>query len=190
MKPLFFALFLLINGAPLFAGEPVGDPSYIPSYQELVREGYGGGYGSGYDGHGRYGSRYDERERTDYYLRLRYGYIAAPKPTQAYYGKGYTIYYAYTTVLVPPWQTNAASAFGHSVDYFRRLLPAGGEGVDLSNYAVEVRNNTYAPGDYVAQRTEHRGDAVTTVQSVKTTTTTTTSNGTNPLPAVGEKPAH
>ena len=175
MKPLFIALLMLVNGAPLFAGEPVGDPGYMPSYQELVREGYG--------------PRHEEREeREDYFLRLRYGYTTAPKPTQAYYGKGYTIYYGYATVLVPPWQANTTYAFGYPLEYFRSQMPKSVDGVDLAKYALEVRNNMYGTGDYVAQRREHRGDAVTTVQSVKTTTTT--SNGTNPLPAVGEKPAH
>jgi hypothetical protein len=180
MKRILLTLLLLVNWAPVFAGESDGDPGYMPSYRELVREGYG--------------PRHYDRE--DYYLRLGYGLTAAPKPTQAYYGKGYTIYYGYTAVPVPWGRSNAIYAFGHPVEYYRHLLPESLNGIDLSRYAVEVpngsANGTYGPGDYVAQRREHRADAVTTVQSVKTTTTTTTttSNGTNPLPAVGEKPAH
>jgi hypothetical protein len=180
MKPLFVAFLLLFNAAPLFAGEEVGDPGYIPDYQELVREGYG--------------PRHDYREgyfdRDGYYLRLGYGYTTAPKPTQAYYGKGYTIYYGYTTVMVPWGQPHTDYAFGYPLEYFRRLMPSSVNGVNLSHYAIEVRNSVYGPGDFVAQSRSHRDSAITTVQRVTTTTTTTApASGANPLPAIGEKPA-
>ena len=166
MKPLLFvALLLLVNGAPLFAGETDGDPGYMPDYQELVREGYG--------------PRHENREDT--YLRLGYGYTMAPKPTQAYFGKGYTIYYGYTTVAVRNGQTDSVYAFGHPLEYFRRLMPDSMEDLDLSNYAVEVRHSGYGTGDVVSQSRSHRGNAVTTVQSVTTT---------KAAPANGEKTGH
>ncbi len=173
MKRLLIALLLLVSGALLFAQDDGGDPGYIPNYRELVREGYG--------------PRHEDRE--DYYLRLGYGFAMAPKPTQAYYGKGYTIYYGYTAVPVLQGQANSVYAFGYPLEYFRHLMPGSVDGLNLSNYAVEVRNNTYGPGDYVAQNRARHGEAVTTVQKVQTTTTTATASGTNPLPPIGEKPA-
>jgi hypothetical protein len=185
MKRFLPVLLLLLMGAPLFASDEDGDPGYIPSFAELVREGYGPSYRNRSD-------MYD-RPGYGYYPLLHYGVTTAPMPTQAYYGKGYTIYYGYTPV--PVWRGSPAEqgyAFGYPAEYFRRLLPDSLEGVDLKHYAIEVHNSMYGPGDYVAQNGGHRSDAVTTVQRVTTTTTTTTapSNGTNPLPAIGEKPVH
>jgi hypothetical protein len=180
MKRFLLALFLLATAAPLFANDEGGDPGYIPDYQELLREGYGP-------------RDYDrDRDREDYYLRLGFGYATVPKPTQAYYGKGYVIYYGYTVVPVWHWEARELYAFGHPVEYFRHLMPGATGNVDLSNYAVEVRNSNYGPGDYVAQNQAHHGDAVTTVQSVTKTATTASAaaKGTNTLPAIGEKPAH
>jgi len=118
-------------------------------------------------------------------LQQFYGVKAAPKPTQAYYAKGYTIYYGYTEIPVRQTEPETAYAFGYSLEYFRHLMPASLDGVTLNQYAVEIRNSLYGPGDFVAQN-QHRGNAVTKVQSV---TKTATSTGSSQLPAIGEKPS-
>jgi hypothetical protein len=188
MKRLFLAFFLLVNATPLFADE-AADGTVIPDYQELVREGYG--------------PRHDYNDRDGYYLHLGYGYAAAPKPTQAYYGKGFTVYYGYTPVYLPWGDANtsyAAYAFGHPLEYYRRLIPGSVEGVDLNSYIAEVRTSVYAPGEAVADSRSHRGNAVTTVQKVSANTTaaattgatkaaaskTAASNQSKTLPVIGE----
>jgi hypothetical protein len=176
MKRLLFALFLLGCAGPLFASDEGGDPGYIPDYQELVREGYGP-RSTTTTTHVEYNN--------PIFLEL------VPKPTQAYYGRGYTIYYGFTAV--PVWQRGESNnyAFGYPLAYFKNLMPQGVDSTDLSHYAMRVPTNSFQAGTYVAQRPIAHPAAVTTVQSVTTTPTTTapaTRNAT--LPAIGEKPAH
>jgi len=199
MKRLLIALSFLTVAGPLIAADEDGDPGFIPSYQELVREGYGprdGGYAR--EGYGES----DRESRQDYYLRLGVNYQMAPKPTQAYYANGYTVYYGYTTVANLPQQP--VYAFGYPVDYFRHMLPDSLDGVDLSRYAVQVPKYASRSVANVAQNPARHAEAITTVQSVtpvtpvaatssapaaaSTNTATAPTQGTNPLPAVGEKP--
>jgi hypothetical protein len=174
MKRLLSALFLLVSVAPVFAMDDGGDPAYMPSYQELVREGYG--------------PRESDRVRVDYYSPQ---FIKAePKPTQAYYGKGYTIYYGYTTVLVADRNTDTQYAFGRPLAYFRSLMPGSIDQTNLNHYAVEVRTSNFQPGEYVAQRRTN-GTTVTAVQPVTTgAKATAVAPTTNPLPPVAEKLSH
>jgi len=184
MKHLLPALFLLITAAPLLANDDGGDGAIIPSYQELVREGYGPR------------SHYDS---DTYYLALNYGTHVAPKPTQAYYGRGYTLYYGYQMVRVYEGQENNLYAFGYPVSYFRKLLPPNIDESNIGSVAVEVRHSAYyQPGDYVAQR--HYLNTTTTVTSVQPVKAVA-HPGTVPafrtaaapsagLPPIGEKPAH
>jgi hypothetical protein len=170
MKRFLFALALLATAAPLFANDDGGDGPVIPDYQTLVREGYG--------------PRHDV-------IRLYPILQAAPKPTQAYYTKGYTIYYGYTAVPMRRGELSALYAFGYPVEYFKQMMPTSVSETNLERYAVELPNSQYtgdySPGNFVARaQAAQRPNAVTTVTR---TTTTTTTNGTNPLPAIGEKPA-
>jgi hypothetical protein len=183
MKRLLPALFLLITAAPIIAQDEGGDGAYIPSYAELVREGYGPREHY-YDRYGDYG----------YYLPLNYGYHLAPKPTQAYYGRGYVIYYGYQMLPVGGDQEESLYAFGHPASYYRQLLPPNIDASNVSDVAVEVRNNSsYQPGSYVAQR-RVQTRAITTVQRTTTVTRPAFKTAVSPnagnLPAVGEKPAH
>jgi hypothetical protein len=190
MKHLLPALFLLITAAPLLANDEGGDGAYIPSYRELVREGYGPQQ--------RYEDENDGRNQ-GYYLSLNYGVHTAPKPTQAYYGRGYVVYYGYQMIPVVAGEENCVYAFGHPVAYYRQLLPQNVSSEDIGNVAVEVRNSRYyAPGDYVAQR-RYPANTITTVTHTATTVRVATGKPTfktgvsptsNPLPAIGEKPAH
>jgi hypothetical protein len=176
MKRLLFTLFLLGCAGPLFANDDGADPGYIPDYQELVREGYG-------------------PHTTTTTTQVEYSNPSfletVPKPTQAYYGRGYTIYYGFTAV--PVWQRNEFNtyAFGYPLAYFKSLMPQGVDSTNLSRYAMRVPTNSFEPGTYVAQRPIAHPAAVTTVQSVTTTPTTATpATGNATLPAIGEKPAH
>ncbi len=175
---LLFLLAIATPLTPLFASDEGGDGAYIPSYQELVREGYGPRF-------------------TPVLAPVK----NAPKPTQAYYGNGYTIYYGYTVVPVRVGYDNANLdyAFGYPIEYFRQMMPTSITETNLNRYAVEMSTpyydtNGYGPGTYVAKAPADHSNAVTTVQSTARTTTTTTpstpSNGANPLPAIGEKPSH
>jgi hypothetical protein len=154
MKHLLPALFLLITAAPLLANDEGGDGAYIPSYQELVREGYG-----------PRDRAVNEDPNAGNYLALNYGVRAAPKPTQAYYGRGYVVYYGYQMVrMYVRDEEDSQYAFGHPISYYRQLLPQNVNEDDIGNVAVEVRNSRYyAPGDYVAQR-HYPTNYTTTVQ--------------------------
>ena len=168
MKRFLLVLFLLVSAAPLFATDEGGDIAYIPSYRELVREGYG-------------------PHEYDY---IRPAMRVAPKPTQAYYGKGYTVYYGYTAVPVRQIDGNILYAFGYPVEFFSHMIPMSDSGVNLGRCALAVSNRygVYGPGDAIAQHRTNRANATSTVQS--TTTNTAPANGAAPLPAIGEKPAH
>jgi hypothetical protein len=178
MKRLLPTLFLLVTAVPLvplFAADDGGDGAVIPDYQELVREGYG--------------PRESDQVRVDYYSPEFVKALA--KPTQAYYGKGYTIYYGYTTVIVADRANNTEFAFGHPLAYYKNLMPRSLDQTDLSRYALEVRTegNT-EPGEYVAQRPTNR-NAVTTVQNVTPAAkATAAAPAANPLPPVAEKLSH
>jgi len=179
MKRFLPVLFLLAAATPLLAGDEGGDGAYIPSYRELLREGYVS----------------HDRDLTDgYYQRLNYNFHAAVVPTQAYYGRGFTVYYGYAMEAMLPGQENVTYAFGHPIAYFRKLLPGNVDASNINDVAVEVRNTSYyQPGDYVAQQRRFRFNAVTTVQPVPTATGATAAapaNGSNPLPPIGEKPSH
>lgn len=165
MKRSLLALALLVNAAPLFANDEGGTPGYIPDYRELVREGYGP----------------HAEAREDLY-RLTLNQRAAPKPTQAYYGKGFTVYYGFTAVPVYANLANTLYAFGYPLDFFRNLLPTSLTDTDLSRARVVVANQSgsYGPGDFETQARAAHGNAVTTVQKV------TPAN----LSAIGEKPSH
>jgi len=148
MRRLLFALLLLVSAAPLFAGDTDGDPGYIPSYSELVREGYGPHYST----------------RVDYYspVFLR----SAPKPTQAYYMKGCTIYYGYTTVPITRREEDTTYAFGHPLSYFQQMMPTSAAQTNLNHYAQQVPTYNYEIGSYVALTPTERPAPVTTVQRV------------------------
>jgi hypothetical protein len=171
MKRTLLAFLLTLIVIPLLAQDEGGDGATIPNYRELVREGYGP----------------RSEQRIDY-IEFGYGTVAVPKPTQAYYGKGFTIYYGYTAVPVPKGQADSLYAFGYPIEYFRKMLPSSVADVNLNHYAVEVRKSLYGygPGDYVAQQAVR--PAVTQVQPVPTTTTATPA-GAGQLPAIGEKPS-
>jgi hypothetical protein len=192
MKRLLPALLLLVSATPLLAQDDGGDGTNIPSYRELVREGYG-----------------PRDYRDSYYMRLNYGIHDAPKPTQAFYGKGYTIYYGYTMVPVAPGQEETTYAFGYPLSYFRSMMPSSVNNTNINQYAVEVRGNAfYQPGDYLAQQRRARANAVSRAQRIaaqaKTPTGSTAGNtpatptpntaaaattGTAPLPPIAEKPS-
>jgi hypothetical protein len=173
MKQLLPALFLLVTAFPLFANDEGGDGPEIPSYRELVREGYGP----------------SNSDRSGYYVWLNYNYHMAPKPTQAYYGRGYTVYYGYTAVPVAPGQADTIYAFGYPLSYFRSLMPASVNETNIANYAVEVRNTSYyEPGEYVTQRGSNHANAVTAVRKVSTRTVNTAAAPATTLPPIGEKP--
>jgi hypothetical protein len=169
MKRLLLALFLLSPAAPLFAADDGGDPGYIPDYQELVREGYGP-HSQEIQNRPEYGSTVIDIHRP-------YTVHAAPKPTQAYYGKGFTIYYGYTTVLAAEGDADSIYAFGYPLTYFRQLTPASITDVNLTRYRQEVRDTHNAAGNARAQVQADHGNAITTVQPVI------------PTPATGAKPA-
>ncbi|MGA3171455.1 MAG: hypothetical protein ABSE62_10620 [Chthoniobacteraceae bacterium] len=165
MKQSLLVLFLLAAAAPLFANDEGGDGAYIPDYRELVREGY--------------------------VIRpIEPAIIAAPKPTQAYYGNGYIIYYGYQAVPVHTFNANFLYAFGHPTQYFSHLNPIAGDSANLNDYAVANGNpfSAYGPGNFIAQARQRqvRAGAISVVQK---TTTKATSNGSPQLPAIGEKPA-
>jgi hypothetical protein len=176
MKRLLFGFFLVASAVPLLANDDGGDGTVIPSYAELVREGYGP----------------SSQDQAEYLLIRRNGFTAAPKPTQAYYGNGYTIYYAYTPVKIASGEANTIFAFGHPVTYYWHLSPITDPGTNLNNYATlshEGQSQYYAPGDYIAQHQP----AVTTVQpqtAKATPKTAAPSSGAATLPAIGEKPSH
>lgn len=172
MKRSLSFLFLLALATPLFAHDDGGDPAYIPDYKELVREGYGPHYS----------------ERIDYYSPA--WVRAVPKPTQAYYGKGFTIYYGYKPVLVAEKEENTVYAFGYPISFFRNLARGSLNETNLNQYAVAVWKNGYEPGSYVAQRPAAHANAVTSVQSTTTTAPTSTIAPPAALPAIGEKPSH
>jgi hypothetical protein len=174
MKRLLFALFLLVSAGSLFANDEGADPGYIPDYQTLVREGYG--------------------PRTTV-TRVEYDnpefLEVLPKPTQAYYGRGYTIYYGFTPIVL--WQKYAQTtfAFGHTLAYFRQLMPQGLDETNLSHYALEVPKNNFEPGTYIAGQPVEQPATVTAVQKINTNAATASpATGTATLPAIGEKPAH
>ena len=173
MKQLIFGLFLVASTLPLFAGDEGGDGPEIPSYTELVREGYGP----------------TSQEQTTYYSIRTVGLVAAPKPTMAYYGRGYTIYYGYTPIKIAAAQANTVYAFGHPVSYFWHLTPTADPTMSLDNYAVQVTTPAYGEGNAIAQR---GGNAITTVQSTTPAKTGTPAivpaGGPAQLPAIGEKP--
>ena len=150
----------------MFANDERGDIAYIPDYRELVREGYG------------------PREHIE---AFRPAMRTESKPTQAYYGKGYTIYYGYTAVPTRMIDTKMLYAFGYPVEFFNR---ATNSETNLDRYAMEVITpySNYGPGTFVAQSQTTRAGPTTTVQ--RTRTSTSTANGANPLPAIGEKPSH
>lgn len=180
VKRLFFALFLLVCAGPLFANDEGGDPGYIPDYQELVREGYGP----------RTMTTTTEVE----YNNPKF-LETVPKPTQAYYGKGFTVYYGFTAV--PVWERSEADtyAFGLPLAYFKNLMPQGVDATNLSHYAMRVPTNTFEPGTYVAQQPVAHPAAATTVPTVTTTPALAAPaalpvTGTATLPAIGEKPSH
>src|SRR5258708_6424835 len=107
MKRTFTTLALLVFAgslAPLFAGDEGGDGAYIPEYKELIREGFG-----------------PQRSVQVNYYSARFVH-AVPKPTEAYYGKGYVVYYGYTPV--PVFERDEASlfAFGHPLSYYQGLM--------------------------------------------------------------------
>ena len=161
MKRLFFASLLLLNAAPLFANDEGGGGTFIPDYQELVREGYG--------------PRHLDRERDDRegdgYLR-RAPFVSIPKPTQAFYANGYTIYYGYTAAI-RNGDVNALYAFGYPVDYFRHMMPPSVTDTNLTNYAVAVDNpksNGTLHRDEDLKPSKSHGEPVTTVQSVAPST--------------------
>jgi len=182
MKRLLPALLLLINAAPLLANDNGGDGAYIPPYRELVREGYGSHY---YDPHNSAGD--------GYYLRLNFGdYHLAPKPTMAYYGRGYTLYYGYSMVPTVDGRDDSVYAFGYPLSFFRRLMPDNVTATSIANVAVEVRNTSYyAPGDYIAVRSDH-SNAISTVQAVPAAAKPAFKTATMPanptLPPIGEAP--
>jgi len=165
MKRFLFALFLLVSAGALFANDEGADPGYIPDYQTLVREGYGP----------RSTTTRIEYDNPEFLQVL-------PKPTQAYYGRGFTIYYGFEPIVL--WQKYAQTtyAFGHPLAYFKQMMPQGLDDTNLSHYALEVPKNNFEPGTYVAQRQPQHPAATTTVQKVSTATAT--------LPAIGEKPTH
>jgi hypothetical protein len=173
MKRFLSALFLLALTAPLFANDDGGDPAYIPDYKELVREGYGPRYS----------------ERIDYYSP---GFIkAVPKPTQAYYGKGFTIYYGYQPVRVLQREEGTLYAFGYPLSYFQNLAKGSLNESNLNQYAVAVFKNGYQPGANVASsRQAYHGTAVTSVQSTTAPAPASTIAPPAALPAIGEKPSH
>jgi len=162
MKQIVFGLFLLALVAPAFANDEGGDIAYIPDYQELVREGYGPRHEH---------ARQAQQEQ-------------APKPTQAFYGKGFTIYYGYTAVKAHGWNPASQYAFGYPLEFFRQMMPISGANVNLNNYAVALGNTSslYGPGDFVAEAKREREQATTRVQSAANP-----ANGTENLPAIGEK---
>jgi hypothetical protein len=164
MKRFLFPLFLLSVGRVAFANDDGSDPGYIPDYQQLVREGYGPKHTT-------------VTTEVDYYNPAFLKVM--PKPTQAYYGKGFTIYYGFTPVEV--WQKEAQTtyAFGYPLEYFRQLMPQGVDSTSLNHYVLEVRHNNFEPGTYVAKQQGHPA-AVTTVHAVAAPAA---------LPAIGEKPA-
>jgi len=182
MKQFLFALFLLVNAAPLFANDEGDEIAYIPSYQELVREGYGP---RNHD----YRDQYRDQNREQY---LGWAMSTAPKPTQAYYGRGYTVYYGYTPVPVRVMDNNMLYAFGNSVEYYRKMMPASVTETNLSRYAVAVTNNYgYYGRNAVAARVQN-ANATTVVQSAAASpapvVAKAVTSGTTALPAIGEKP--
>jgi hypothetical protein len=174
MKQGLFVFCLLLGAAPLLANDEGGDGAYIPSYQELVREGYGAG-------------------ATTELIRPDPNFVA---PTQAYYGEGYVIYYGYTVVRT--WgDPSTTYVFGHPLEYYRQMMAtAGVNETNLNRYALEVRttNSDYGPTDMVAKAREEAAQRAAGASVVQTNTVTpvkpTTSNGTAPLPAIGEKLSH
>jgi hypothetical protein len=170
MKKIFITLALLLLAgfaAPLFASDDGGDGAYIPDYKELVREGY------------------SHRVVEVDYNSPRF-VKAMAKPTQAYYGKGYVVYYGYT--VVPIWERDASAqyAFGHPLAYYQGLMANSGKPTNLSEYAVEVRNSNYQPGSEVADRPSFRATPVTQIQSIQASAARSTTPATN---AVAIKPA-
>ena len=169
MKHSLLALFLVVSAAPLFANDQDGEIAFIPSYRELVREGYG------------------PREQP-----FRPVVSVAPKPTQAFYGQGYIVYYGYTAMPVRAGDGNTLYAFGSPVEYFRRMMPASDTDTNLNRYAVAVSNGNYNYGNAVAQGRDRRAEATTVVKS--TTVATPPVAAAKPAPAggaaVGEKSTH
>jgi len=175
MKRFLFGLFLLVNAAPLFAKDEGGDGAYIPGYQELVREGYG--------------PRHEEH--SDDYRRPPV-MVMAPKPTQAFYGKGYTVYYGYMPLPERAGATSAHYAFGYPLDFFRQKMPSSITDIHLNRYAEVVADNQhryYVSGDGPAQGQK---DAITTVQSTVPAAVSTPApvlKKAKPTPAAGQSPA-
>ena len=172
MKHSLLALFLMVSAAPLFANDQDGDMAYIPSYRELVREGYG------------------PREHEQLFRPV---VRVAPKPTQAFYGRGYTVYYGYTTVPIRAGDNSMLYAFGSPVEYFRRMMPLSDVETNLSRYAVTVSNADY--GHAVAEGgNQQHPEATTVVQSTTAKTTPVAATKPGPVSAapstVGEKATH
>jgi hypothetical protein len=184
-KGFLFAFFLLVSGLPLFASDDGGDPNNLPSYGELVREGYGP-------------RAPQANEQVNYYSPAFLHEV--PKPTQAYYMKGATIYYGYQTVPVWERDENSVFAFGHPLSYFHRLMQTSATDTDLSRYVLEVKkNNTdigVAEGSYAAQIPIVHHRAVTRVQTVTTPARTAVATSapnfrtSGVLPPIAEKPSN
>ena len=154
MKRILPALLLLACATPLFATDEGGDPGYIPDYQELVREGYG-----------------PHHERDAQYRPI-YNIEAVPKPTQAFYMHGTTVYYGFTAI---PERTGAIGvhyAFGYPLDFYSQLMPASLTQTHLNRVAIAVTDNGNGvrSSDAEDQVRKGRGEAITTVQSTAVST--------------------
>jgi hypothetical protein len=152
MKRFLPILVLLAMAGALIARDEGGDGDIIPDYQELVREGYGPHHDYSFRG---------------YYPMVNTTEVMVPMPTQAYYGRGYTIYYGFTPLRAHPWETSMIYAFGYSADFYRRIMPESLTNVNLDRYSVSVIDQKVY---------KQHGEPITTVQPTASTVPVGTSN--------------
>jgi hypothetical protein len=171
MKHLLFPLCLLVSVTPLLAHDEGGDGAVIPSYQELIREGYGP---RNYDG--------DELYRRSY-LPAR----ETAKPTQAFYGPGYVVYYGYTPVRL--YDAGKAYAFGYPTEFYTNLMSHSVNELNLNRYAVAVGGRNSSNRNRNRDHVTHPGTAVTAVVSTSATGTQASPTATVPTATTGTAPA-
>ena len=120
----------------------------------------------------------------------------APKPTQAFYGPGYIVYYGYITV--PVYEPGSNYSFGYPLEFYRKLMPASVTDVNMDRYAVAVGTQKNYHRAAVQGESRHK-PAVTSVVPASApaqanpdaaTTGTTPGRKAIPTPAAGNKAGH
>jgi hypothetical protein len=118
-----------------------------------------------------------------------------PKPTQAFYGKGYTVYYGFTQVEYR-LDSHFVYAFGYPSDHYRQMITTPLDDTNLTRYAIVVTNPNRTAQAADATAHPHKAAVTSVVPSAAakkskadTSSAPAASNAAAPATTTGTTPA-